>query len=237
MDADAISRLDYAAVKCRETSADVPASFPKGVIGNYHSIMIGNCARPRTIHDTGEIRGPADGGDRRPIRVFSVTRSRSRFPQKNRAGAGGRVYEVDSNEFFSRQFFRRHFRGVSRETRVYIARRRREIYPVSEEGRAGGGRASSVWARFIKIEARMMDGKSILRLKTHEETSVACQNLESLLKSAFPRAIRLRGNAFEDTDNSYPYLRNDPQFCFAPEEGQGRVKSALLQTRTRDLTA
>lgn len=49
---------------------------------------------------------------------------------------------------------------------------RREIYPLPA--------ASSCAARFIKIEARMMDGKSILRLKTHEKTSVACQNLGSL---------------------------------------------------------
>jgi hypothetical protein len=42
MDADAISRLDYAVVEYRETLGEMLASLPKGVIGNYHSIMIEN---------------------------------------------------------------------------------------------------------------------------------------------------------------------------------------------------
>lgn len=42
MDADAISSLDYAMAECREASGEVLASLPKGVSGNYHSIMIPN---------------------------------------------------------------------------------------------------------------------------------------------------------------------------------------------------
>lgn len=43
MDAGAISRLDYGVAECREASGEVLASLPKGVIGNYHSIMTPNC--------------------------------------------------------------------------------------------------------------------------------------------------------------------------------------------------
>lgn len=43
MDADAISRLDYAVAECREASSEVLASLTKAVIENYHSIMIPNC--------------------------------------------------------------------------------------------------------------------------------------------------------------------------------------------------